>query len=105
MNNKPDCITTEEVKALLELHTDDVMIADVRSADEYTAQHIEGAVHFPLTELEKRVHKLEKSKTIITVCGKGGGRSAQAADLLRKAGFVNALFLCEGTLGWLTLSE
>lgn len=100
MNNKQHCITTEDLKALIQFNTDGVLIVDVRNADEYTTQHIEGALNIPLTELERRVTELSKEITIVTVCGKGGGRSAQAAELLHQAGFLKALFLCDGTLGW-----
>ena len=39
---------------------------------------------------------------LITVCGVGGGRSIQAAEKLKKAGYSHIAWLCGGTLGWTT---
>ena len=76
------------------------MIIDVRNPDEYAEKHIPGAINFPLNELENRTKVLSKQTIIITACGKGGGRSAQAAELLKQLGFIKANFLCGGTFGW-----
>jgi len=37
---------------------------------------------------------------VFTACGKGGGRSTEAAKLLRENGFTNSNWICGGTLGW-----
>jgi rhodanese-related sulfurtransferase len=43
---------------------------------------------------------LPKDKLYITACGKGGGRSIKASEIL-KLNKYNALWLCGGTLGWI----
>ena len=43
---------------------------------------------------------LSPKERIITVCAKGGGRSAQAAQVLRDMGFGRTWWLCGGTEGW-----
>jgi len=85
---------------LLKQSPDQITIIDVRSPDEYTDKHIPGAINIPLAELENRSNELSKQAIIITACGKGGGRSAQSAELLKQLGFVKANFLCGGTFGW-----
>ena len=37
---------------------------------------------------------------LITACGKGGGRSAEATEKLQLLGFSKAIWLCGGTIGW-----
>ena len=77
------------------------MILDVRCPEEYMVQHIPGAINIPLVDLMKRSADLDQQAIIITTCGKGGGRSEQGAELLRKLGFLDAHYLCGGNLGWL----
>jgi len=76
-------------------------LIDVRDAEDYAAAHVAGAVHIPLTELEARVGELPVGKIPVTICGKGGGRSADGVDMLRKSGHPDALWLEGGTNGWL----
>jgi rhodanese-related sulfurtransferase len=78
-----------------------VLIVDVRSPAEFAAGHIDGAVNIPLDALEARATELPRDALVVTVCGKGGGRSAQAADQLRARGFTSARSLCGGTEAWL----
>ena len=79
---------------------DQFTIIDVRNPEEYEEKHIPAAVNIPLKELENYSIQISKNVIIITVCGKGGGRSAQGAALLKQIGFINAKFLCGGTFGW-----
>jgi rhodanese-related sulfurtransferase len=78
-------------------------LIDVRDVDDYAAAHGEGAVHTPLAELGLHSHQIPRDKIAVTICGKGGGRSAEGVDILRKLGQPDALWL-EGTNGWLQLS-
>jgi rhodanese-related sulfurtransferase len=85
---------------LIKQSPDQIAIIDVRSPEEYVEKHIPGAVNIPLDELEGRSNELSKQAIVITACGKGGGRSAQAAELLNQLAFIKAKFLCGGTFGW-----
>ena len=76
-----------------------VAIVDVRSSEEYEAEHIEGALNIPLADIEKRMNELSTYELIITACGAGGGRSATASDILKDRG-LHAKWLCKGTFGW-----
>jgi len=65
-----------------------VQIIDVRERDESEGPlgHIPGAKLIPLGELAGRMSELARDRPIVTVC-RSGGRSAQAAVLLQRAGF------------------
>jgi phage shock protein E len=63
------------------------LLLDVRSADEFRAEHIEGARNVPLGELAARLPQLgSKARSIVVYC-RSGRRSAEAARVLRSAGF------------------
>lgn len=75
-------------------------LIDDRDAEDYAAAHVAGAVHIPLAELEDRAGELPAGRTPVTICGKGGGRSAEGADMLNKLGHPDAVWLEGGTSGW-----
>lgn len=79
-------ITQKEVKS--NLNTDRIILVDVRSKEEYDAKHIPSALHIPLTELAERMNEIPTSRKVVTVCGKGGGRSADAAKLILGADWL-----------------
>ncbi|MGB9113498.1 MAG: MBL fold metallo-hydrolase [Acidimicrobiales bacterium] len=62
----------------------DVVVLDVRLADEWRQAHIAGSFHIPLHELEKRVGELDDGP-IAVHCG-SGYRAGIAASLLQRAG-------------------
>jgi MFS family permease len=78
----------------------DVRVVDVRSPEEYGSGHLADAVNVPIDRLLDQARTWSKRQRIVTVCAKGGGRSAQAAQLLRDAGFARTWWLCGGTFGW-----
>lgn len=78
-----------------------LLIIDVRSPDEYAESHVPGAVNIPLDAFPAGLQQVDATKYIVTVCWKGGGRSAKAAEMLRADGFAHVQYLCDGTLGWL----
>lgn len=63
-----------------------LQVVDVREPAEWDAGHIDGAVHLPLGELDKRAADLDRAVTVVTVC-RSGERSSTAASTLRAAGF------------------
>ena len=65
----------------------DIQILDVREDDEWTAGRIDGAVHIPLGELDRRVDELDRNRPVVTVC-RSGGRAGKAAELLSSAGLT-----------------
>lgn len=78
-----------------------IVVVDVRSAEEFAAGHIEGAIHLPVARIEADPTRLPLDRPIVCACGKGGGRSEGAAAALAAAGAIDVGFLEGGTLGWL----
>jgi rhodanese-related sulfurtransferase len=75
-------------------------IVDVRSPQEYSSGHVDGAINIPLDLLADRSSELPRNALVVTVCGKGGGRSERAATELRARGFEQVRSLCGGTVAW-----
>ncbi|WP_375581469.1 rhodanese-like domain-containing protein [Marivirga tractuosa] len=96
-----DCMEPEELKEALNKN-EVIQIIDVKNKDEYENAHIPEAINIPLDELSEKISKLDKSTYYVTVCGKGGGRSVEAAKTLKEAG-LSAIWLCGGTNKWLDL--
>ena len=92
----PSCIEPAELRTMT-----DAIIVDVRSPEEFAQNHIAGAINIPLDTLTSRLSELRRNARVVTVCGKGGGRSEQAAAQLRACGFSSARSLCGGTHAWM----
>ena len=57
-------------------------LVDVRSAGEFAAGHVPGAVSIPLEEIERRLGDLNAEQTLVLIC-KSGTRSGIAAEFLK----------------------
>jgi MFS family permease len=97
-----ECIEVEEVKQALQ-NNQKIQIIDVRSKEEFEQAHIPNALNISLQELKNSLSQLDKNFQFVTVCGKGGGRSADGAKLLKEFG-LNAIWLCGGTNKWLNIN-
>ncbi len=102
MPSERKCLEPEDLKPLL--GRTDVRVVDVRSAEEYASGHLPEAINIPLDALLEQARSWSRKQRIVTVCAKGGGRSAQAAQTLRDMGFGRTWWLCGGTLGSLPRS-
>ncbi len=92
-------INVRDLKELQRAQTN-LMIIDVRSAEDHAAAHVEGSVNIPLSNILENKIDLDKHVTIITVCGKGGGRSEKASAHLRMQDLTSVYFLEGGTKAW-----
>ena len=93
-----DEITPAEFQARREAG-DPSLLLDVRNPVEIEICRIEGSTVIPLPELASRLGELPRDRPIVVHC-KSGARSAQAADLLRAAGFGPVTNLTGGILRW-----
>lgn len=82
---------------------EDVLVLDVRGANEFNdpGGHITGAQNFPLEKLPNRLAELEdrKQRAIRLIC-RTDRRSAQAAQVLADAGFIDAFPVRGGMTAW-----
>jgi phage shock protein E len=63
------------------------MVIDVRTPEEFNAGHLEQAVNYPLSELDKYITALDKSQPIVLYC-RSGNRSGQALAYMESKGFT-----------------
>lgn len=77
------------------------LFLDVREIGEYRQGHLLEALHIPLSQLPNQLTKLEahKERPIIAYC-QSGARSAQACEILAKAGFPTLYNLNGGIMEW-----
>lgn len=72
----------------------DVFWIDVRSAEEFAAEHVSPAVNIPHTEIAARIAEVTQDKdALIYLYCRSGRRSGLALSALQKAGYTNAVNL------------
>lgn len=93
-------IDRAELKRMQQSRQDFTLI-DVREPDEVAQGAIAGSVALPRGLLEHKIDTItaNKEQPIVCYCG-GGGRSALAAQSLKKMGFKNVMSLAGGYKGW-----
>jgi rhodanese-related sulfurtransferase len=97
--------TQKEVEAspyLLErLASNDRLLIDVRSPEEYADGHIPGAINMPHENINGYLSKLEqhKNKPIIIYC-RSGRRAKLAMKVLQEHDFTDVMHLEGDILGW-----
>ena len=70
------------------LHGREVLVIDVRPAEEFVAGHIPGALSVPLADLTARLAELPREGEIVAYCrGPYCVLAPQAIEILRHAGF------------------
>lgn len=74
-------------------------VIDVRDADQFSKEHIPGAVNIEWRKVFAGRAQLPKDKTIVVYCNTGSF-SAQSAMALRVAGFENVRILHGGFAEW-----
>ena len=81
--------------------TPNAQILDVRTPDEFNAEHIENAINIDWfgANFVTNAQKLDKSKPLFVYC-KSGSRSSNAAKKLEELGFKNIYQLEGGILKW-----
>ncbi len=78
----------------------EVVLLDVRPADEYAAGHLPGAISIPHDELKRRVSELPKDRQIVAYCrGPYCVFALHATKLLRSRGF-DAVRIDDGVPDW-----
>lgn len=76
-----------------------LVLVDVRSAGEFEAFHVDGALHIPAPELRTRYTELDPKRDIALVCSTGH-RSSLAASILKQHGFARVWNVAGGMTGF-----
>lgn len=81
-------------------------LIDVRTPEEYKSGYISGAVNLNIygDNFAQQLAKLDKNKPVMVYCAKGG-RSADAADQLKQAGFSEIYDLEGGMTAWIAAGK
>ena len=85
-NDHPQVDVESLLDAVPEEHP---MFLDVRTAQEFAAGHLPGAVNIPVDELRSRMHELSRDRNIAAYC-QVGQRGYLATRILLQAGFSAA---------------
>lgn len=93
-------LSAERFKIIITNDTNGVVI-DLRTNDEISRGYIKGMVQidFLAKDAEAQIDKLDKTKTYYVYCA-GGGRSAEAAEMMEKKGFKKIYNLEKGFSEW-----
>lgn len=92
-------INKNQLKEMLS-QKEDIILLDVREPKEFEElKPIEGYLNIPLDKLNENIDKLNKNKTIISIC-RSGARATKAAKILNNLGFEKVLVLQGGMKEW-----
>ena len=69
--------------------TSNAMLVDVRTPEEYREGHIPGSINLPLQVMGLAERLVPNKQTTVYVYCQSGGRSRQAAQVLRQMGYNN----------------
>ena len=75
------------------------LVIDVRTTKEWNKEHIEGAMHIPLGDLETRAAEIPRDRMAATMC-EAGYRSSLAASVLARAGVERLINVTGGMAAW-----
>ncbi len=83
------------------LSSEDFILLDVRTPQEYTKNKIGKSINLPLNEIEQKVLTVipDLNKKIYVYC-LSGSRSLYAVDQMIKLGYKNVFDVKNGLLGW-----
>lgn len=76
-----------------------LFVLDVRSAGEYAAGHVPGAVNVPHDQVAARLAELPRDREIVLYC-RSGRRAGLAAEVLAANGFRNLALLSGDMPAW-----
>ena len=93
-------VTPDEAEKLLQQNKQ-IVVLDVRTAEEYQEGHIAGAknIDYLSPGFAEKLRELDPSKTYLVHC-EAGGRSSKACVVLKQLNFTEIYHLKAGMSGW-----
>ncbi len=79
--------------------TEDLTVLDVRTANEWRAGHIDGAIHIHGGTLQEEMDRVPSDKPVAVVCG-SGYRASIASSFLKKSGWDRVSNVIGGMSAW-----
>ena len=96
-------ITVQKVFSVIQENAGnpDFIILDVRTPEEYSEGHIEGAINrdYYAQDFENKLNELDKAKTYLVYC-RTGRRSVSVRDIMTDLGFKNIYNMTGGISDW-----
>ena len=86
---------------LKKMASEKYLLIDVRTAEEFAAGHIQGAINIDYysADFSKKIGKIGKEKPILLYC-RSGNRSAKSMQMMYEMGFVEVKHLDGGIKAW-----
>ncbi|WP_419902999.1 rhodanese-like domain-containing protein [Kiloniella sp.] len=81
------------------LKNEDIFLVDIRNAQEYADECLKSSINIPIEELKDNDFENIRNKVVVFYC-RGGHRTAQATELLRKQPFKEIVILEGGLMAW-----
>lgn len=79
--------------------TDGAVLIDVRTPEEFTSGHIEGAYNIPLDRIDRTLQIVQDKNTPLYLYCRSGARSGRACSYLQSEGYTNAVNI-GGIVSW-----
>lgn len=94
-------VGTDDAAALLADPPDGLVVLDVRTAEEFAAGHVEGAVmaDFYSDDFAQQLAALDPDVPYLVYC-RSGNRSGQTLSIMEELGFASAVDIGGGVVAW-----
>ena len=95
-------ISQQELLTVLKAPNHNIVVLDVRTAEEYNDSHVTGAINFSHNTVADKLNLLSQYKysTVVVYC-RSGHRASIAGNILAKNGFKDLRHLTGDINGWL----
>jgi hydroxyacylglutathione hydrolase len=97
--SKLEAITVQELDERLKSKTENPLVLDVRTENEWNGGHIDGALHIHGGVLKDRYHEVPKDRPVVVLCGTGY-RGSIAASFLKSNGYQKVANVLGGMTAW-----
>lgn len=92
-------VLVEDLKKKLD-DSEELLIIDIRDADDFGFCHINGSVNFPVSEFESRISEIPNDIPVILVCKYGKKSEQYVTRLMEDHGYKNVKSLLGGLWEW-----